>query len=98
MRTSRAGCSACSAPLRPAARPATCPARTDEFPGARGAFAGASVGVLAALFAVAVTFVEHTTPLAESGFARRVRPVLVVVVPVCVIAPVAFLLCLAIRR
>lgn len=69
-----------------------------QFPGARGAFAGASVGVLTALFAVAVTFVEHTTPLAESGFARRVRPVLVVVVPVCVIAPVAYLLCLAIRR
>lgn len=70
---------------------------TAEFVGGRGAFAGAALGALTALFAVAVAFVEHDVPLAESGFARRVRPVLAVLVPLSLLAPLGFLLCLAIR-
>ena len=68
-----------------------------EFFGGRGAFAGAAVGAVAGLFAVAVSFAEHGAPLAEHGFARRVRPLLGVLVPLAFLAPIAFLLCLAIR-
>jgi hypothetical protein len=67
------------------------------FAGGRAAFVGGAVGVLVALLAVAVTFVVYRTPLAEAGFARRSRPVLPVVMPIALVAPVAFLLCLAIR-
>ncbi|WP_338184883.1 hypothetical protein [Jatrophihabitans sp.] len=68
-----------------------------EFIGGRGAFAGAALGAVVGLFGVAVAFIEHEVPLAEGGFARRVRPVLAVLIPFCLLAPVAFLLCLAIR-
>lgn len=67
------------------------------FVGGRAVFAGASIAALAALLAVATAFVEAEAPLAEDGFARRVRPVLGVLVPLCLLAPAAFLLCLAIR-
>ena len=68
-----------------------------DFVGGRGTFAGAALGALVALFAVAVAFAEHDAPLAEAGLARRVRPLLGVLVPLAFLAPVAFLLCLAIR-
>ena len=68
-----------------------------DFVGGRGAFAGAAVGALVGLLAVGVAFAEHGVPIAEDGLARRIRPVLGVVVPVAFLAPVAFLLCLAIR-
>jgi hypothetical protein len=68
-----------------------------EFAGGRGLFAGAALGAIVALFAVAIALIEYVTPLADSGFGRRVRPVLGVVFPLCMLAPVAFLLCLAIR-
>lgn len=67
------------------------------FQSGRGAFVGAAVGVLTALCAVALAFVEHSVPLAESGFARRARPVLSVLVPLAVVAPVGLLLCLTAR-
>lgn len=63
----------------------------------RGAFVGAALGALAAFLAIGVAFVEHSTPLPAAGAARRLRPVLGVVVPLCLLAPVGFLLCLAIR-
>jgi len=69
-----------------------------DFAAGRGAFAGAAVAGLAGLFAIAVAFIEVEVPLAEEGFARRVRPVLGVLVPLCLLAPIAFVLCLAIRR
>ena len=69
-----------------------------DFVGGRGAFAGAALGALVALFAVGVAFAETEVLLAEEGFARRVRPLLGVLVPVAFLAPVAFLLCLAIRN
>lgn len=71
--------------------------RYPEFIDGRGAFIGASLGALVALFAVAVAFVERNVPMPDGGFARRIRPVLGVVVPLSLLAPVAFLLCLAIR-
>ncbi len=63
----------------------------------RGAFVGAALGALAAFLAVGVAFVEHSSPLPAGRPARRLRPVLGVVVPLALLAPVAFLLCLAIR-
>jgi hypothetical protein len=74
-----------------------------HFVGGRGAFIGASLGALIALFAVAVAFVEHDVPARRAagagggGLARRVRPALSVALPLALLAPVAFLLCLAIR-
>jgi hypothetical protein len=71
--------------------------RYTDFIDGRGAFIGASLGALVALFAVGVAFVESNTPIPPESFARRIRPVLGVVVPFSLLAPVAFLLCLAIR-
>jgi hypothetical protein len=68
-----------------------------EFIDGRAAFVGAALGALAGLLAVATAFVLHTTPEPSASFARRLRPVLAAVFPVAVLAPVAFLLCLAIR-
>lgn len=68
-----------------------------EFLGGRAAFVGAGLGALVALFAVASAFVESAVPLAEAGFARRVRPVVSVLLPLGLLAPVAFLLCVAVR-
>ncbi|MDT4938227.1 MAG: hypothetical protein QOG80_1898 [Pseudonocardiales bacterium] len=67
------------------------------FLSGRGAFVGAAVGALAAFFAVAVAFVERSTPVPAAGFSRRIRPVLSAVAPIALLAPVAFLLCLAVR-
>ncbi|HLY34279.1 MAG TPA: hypothetical protein VKQ07_07085, partial [Jatrophihabitantaceae bacterium] len=67
------------------------------FVNGRGAFVGAAVGTLAAFFAIAAAFVESSTPVPTGAFARRLRPVLAAVVPIALLSPVAFLLCLAIR-
>lgn len=71
---------------------------TAVLAGGRGAFAGAALGGLVALLAVGVAFAESDLPLAEAGFARRVRPLLGALLPVAFLGPVAFLLCLAIRQ
>lgn len=68
-----------------------------QFVDGRGAFIGAALGALVAFFAVGVAFIEYSTPLPPDGFALRVRPVLAALLPLCVLAPVAFLLCLALR-
>jgi hypothetical protein len=68
-----------------------------EFIGGRGGYAGAALGAIVGLLAVAVAFVDHDIPMAEEGFPRRIRPVLAVLIPFCLLAPVAFLICLAIR-
>ena len=70
-------------------------------------FAGAALGVLAALVAIGIAFAEHGLARtvvsdgddepASARFGAALRPALAVVVPVAVLAPVAFLLCLAIR-
>ena len=67
------------------------------FLGGRGAFAGAALGALVAFFAVGVAFIERSAPTPHTGFARRVRPVLSALLPLSILAPAAFVLCLAIR-
>lgn len=68
-----------------------------DFAHGRGAFAGAAVGALVGLLAVAATFVLHTTPQPGSALGRRLRPAVGALMPLAVVAPAAFLLCLAIR-
>ncbi|HZZ96486.1 MAG TPA: hypothetical protein VFE19_05715 [Jatrophihabitantaceae bacterium] len=70
---------------------------SSEFVNGRAVFVGAALGAVVALFAVATALVEHGARLAESGFARRGRPVIGVLLPMSLLAPVAFLLCLAVR-
>jgi hypothetical protein len=70
---------------------------SSEFVNGRSVFVGAALGAVVALFAVATALLEHGARLAEAGFARRVRPVLGVLLPLSLLAPVAFLLCLAVR-
>jgi hypothetical protein len=68
-----------------------------EYADGRSVFVGAALGALAGLLAVAMAFVLQTTPEPAAELGRRLRPVLAAVLPIAVIAPVAFLLCLAIR-
>jgi hypothetical protein len=68
-----------------------------EFLDGRGAFAGAALGALVAFFAVGVAFIERSSPLPAARVARRMRPALSSLLPLSLLAPVAFVLCLAIR-
>lgn len=68
-----------------------------EFIDGRGAFAGAALGALIAFFAVGVAFIERSSPIPQAGFARRARPVFSSLLPLTILAPLAFVLCLAIR-
>jgi hypothetical protein len=68
-----------------------------DYADGRSTFVGAALGALGGLLAIATAFVLHTTPEPVAALGRRLRPVLAAVLPVAVIAPVAFLLCLAIR-
>lgn len=68
-----------------------------DYAGGRSIFVGAALGALAGLLAIALAFVLQTTPVPVAQLGRRLRPALAAVLPIAVIAPVAFLLCLAIR-
>jgi len=68
-----------------------------QFDSTRATFAGAAIGALAGFFAVAVAFVQFSAPSGTGTAARLWRPVHGAVLPVALVAPVAFLLCLAIR-
>jgi hypothetical protein len=68
-----------------------------DFMHGRGAFVGAAVGALVGLLAVGTAFVEASTAMPPPGVGQRLRPLLGALVPLCLVAPVAFLLCLAIR-
>jgi hypothetical protein len=68
-----------------------------EFVGGRAAFVGIASGVLAGLFAIAGAFVVHGLPPRATAWAPRLRPVVAVLFSLCILAPEAFLLCLAIR-
>ncbi len=68
-----------------------------QLPDARATFVGAALGALAALTAVAAAFVLHTVPLPASTLAARIRPGISAMLPILVLSPTAFLLCLAIR-
>ncbi|MDT4894558.1 MAG: hypothetical protein QOE97_3593 [Pseudonocardiales bacterium] len=67
------------------------------FLAGRGAFVGAACGALAGLLAVAIAFVRVSAPEPESAAGRGLRSVLPAVVPLSLVAPVGFLLCLAVR-
>jgi len=67
------------------------------FGNGRGAFVGAALGAVTAFFAVAAAFALTSSPVPATAFARRMRVVVSVVVPIALLAPVAFLLCLAVR-
>lgn len=68
-----------------------------QFGAGRATFTGAALGALAGLLAVATAFVLHTTPQPSTAVGRLLRPALSALVPLAVVAPAAFLLCLAIR-
>jgi hypothetical protein len=63
----------------------------------RTVLVGAALGALVALFAVASAFVDQDAPTAGSALTRPAHPVVGVLLPICLIAPVAFLLCSAVR-
>lgn len=67
------------------------------FLASRGAFVGAAIGAVAAFFAIAVAFVERSTPASNARGVRVARASLSAVLPLMLLAPVAFLLCLAVR-
>jgi hypothetical protein len=68
-----------------------------QFADGRGTFIAAAVGALVGLLAVGVAYVEVGVAVPERRLARALRATLGVTVPLGVVAPVAFLLCLAIR-
>ncbi|MBV9593709.1 MAG: hypothetical protein JO147_07945 [Actinobacteria bacterium] len=70
---------------------------TIEFNAGRAAFLGAALAAIAALFAMATGFIQHASSLPSSGFARRLRPVFGIGIAYGLVAPTAYLLCLAIR-
>lgn len=63
----------------------------------RADFVGAAVGAVAGLLAIAATFVLFTTPEPVGRLRWTSRPLLAALLPLCLLAPAAFLLCLAIR-
>ena len=68
-----------------------------DFADGRSTFVGASLGALAGLLAIATAFVLHTTPAPSTAIGRVLRPTLSALLPIALLAPAAFLLCLAIR-
>lgn len=66
--------------------------------GGRSVFIGAALGALAGLVAIAVAFVLHGLPEPASTLRRNLRPAVAALLPMFALAPVAFLLCLAIRN
>jgi hypothetical protein len=68
-----------------------------QFQGGRSAFVGACCGVLTALFSVAADFALHAVPPNADPWAQRARPAFAVLLALCLVAPAAFLVCLAVR-
>jgi hypothetical protein len=68
-----------------------------EFSGGRALFLGAAVGVLVSLFAVGAGFIQAATSLPSSSRAVRLQAVFGTLLPIALVAPVAYLLCLAIH-
>ncbi len=69
---------------------------TVEFSTGRAVLLGAAIGVIAGLLGVGFSYVTHTLPTSAIA-ARVLRPVLVAVLPIAVLAPVAYVLCLAVQ-
>jgi hypothetical protein len=68
-----------------------------EFTQGRALFLGAAIGVLVALFAVGASFIQMATSLPTTGRAVRLQPVFGTLLPIALVSPVAYLLCLAIH-
>ena len=68
-----------------------------EFVDGRSVFVGAALGAVAAFLAVAAAFVLHAAPTPVVRVGAVLRPVCAALLPICLLAPGAFLLCLAIR-
>jgi hypothetical protein len=68
---------------------------TVEFTGGRAAFLGAAVGGIVGLFAIGAAFIAQAS--AAPAGSRFLRPVFSVLLPIGLVSPVAYLLCLAIR-
>lgn len=69
-----------------------------EFAGGRAAIAGAACGAVVALLAVAAAFAQNEPTVPNTGVGPAVRPLVSVLLPLAVLAPVAFLLCVALRQ
>ncbi len=67
------------------------------FTDGRALFLGAALGALAALIAVATAFAAHALPAPATNARAGLRRTVAAVLPLCVLAPPTFLLCLAIR-
>lgn len=68
-----------------------------SFAAGRGAFIGAAVGVCVGLLAVAAAYLDAASPPVGTALGRRTRPLLSVLMPFALAAPIGLLLCLAIR-
>jgi hypothetical protein len=68
-----------------------------SFQHGRAAFVGIACGALAGLFSVAGSFAVRGMPALRSAWAIPLRQLLAVQLALCVVAPCAFLVCLAIR-
>lgn len=69
---------------------------TVEFTSGRAAFLGGAIGGIVSLFAIGAAYVEHALPRG-SRMRRIFRPVFAVLISLGLLAPVGYLLCLAIR-
>ena len=67
------------------------------FVGGRGVFIGAVLGALVALLGVAMSFVERGAPQVSTVLIRRARPLVTALLALFLVAPVALLLCIAVR-
>jgi hypothetical protein len=68
-----------------------------EFLGGRGAVIGAALAAVAAFIAVGMSFTEHSRGRPVSAVGQLLRPMLSAVLPLAILGPVAFIVCLAIR-
>jgi len=68
-----------------------------DFTAGRAIFLGAAIGVLAGLFAVGSAFIQAATSIPRSGRAVRWQPVFGALLPLALVSPVAYLLCLSIH-
>ncbi|HYU04034.1 MAG TPA: hypothetical protein VEL02_09345, partial [Jatrophihabitantaceae bacterium] len=59
-------------------------------------FMGGAIGGIVSLFAIGAAFMQQTSSV-PIGVSRLMQPVFGVLVPLKLLAPVAYLLCLAIR-
>jgi hypothetical protein len=70
---------------------------TVEFSTGRAVLLGAALGVIVGLLGVGFSYVTHTLQTSSTPAARVFRPVLAAVLPLAVLAPVAYVLALAIQ-